>query len=359
MNEATKQLTDTFLNFQQKLGVPPLDIDTVDKFESTKHFGKWFKHYDRVSAPYKDRDAKAKTQMLLINIGEAAATRYDLATKKTGEANEYLNARATLESIYCLPQPHCEAQIRFNRVKPLQNESPIQYIERLKMATELCEFENPDQEVMAALLANCTHQKWQERRLSQKWTKANLSEAETYARELEMAYLLTKEVRSTGEGRVNAVKSETKCGNCGVYHEPGFCKAKGKTCFRCQRIGHFGKLCRSSRGRNRGNYRGSNARGNSHQSGSGRGTFHPRGRGGRNRGGRGRNFNRGYNRSFNQNNFREHYYQNQQQHNSANQRNVKNVRAAPQTSEFQGNEQPQDSFSMSNFGKSLQELGYE
>ena len=76
--------------------------------------------------------------MLLINIGEAAVTLYDLATKKTGEANEYLNTRATLESIYCLPQPHCKAQIRFNRVKPLQNESPIQYIERLEMATELC-----------------------------------------------------------------------------------------------------------------------------------------------------------------------------------------------------------------------------
>ena len=98
------------------------------------------------------------------------------------------------------------------------------------------------------LLANCTHQKWQERRLAQKWTKANLSKAETYARELEMAQLLTKEVRSTGEGRVNAVRLETKCGNCGVHHEPGFCKAKGKICFKCQRIGHFRKLCSPSRG---------------------------------------------------------------------------------------------------------------
>ena len=106
-----KQLADTFLNIQQKLGVPPLDIETVDKFQSTKHYRKWFKHYDRVSAPYKDRDPKAKTQMLLINIGEAAAMGYDLATKKNGEANEYLNPRATLESIYCLPQPHCDAQI--------------------------------------------------------------------------------------------------------------------------------------------------------------------------------------------------------------------------------------------------------
>ena len=104
---------------------------------------------------------------------------------------------------------------------------------------------------MAVLLANCTHQKWQERRLAQKWTKANLSKAETYARELEMAQLLTKEVRSTGEGRVNAVRLETKCGNCGVHHEPGFCKAKGKICFKCQRIGHFRKLCRSTCGRNR------------------------------------------------------------------------------------------------------------
>ena len=169
-----KQLADTFLNIQQKLGVPPLDIETVDKFQSTKHYRKWFKHYDRVSAPYKDRDVKRKTQMLLINIGEAAAMRYDLATKKTGEANEYLNARGTLESIYYLPQPHCEAQIRFNRGKPLQNESPIQYIERLKMATELCEFKNPDQEVMAALLANCTHQKWQDAGLPKNGLKQTL-----------------------------------------------------------------------------------------------------------------------------------------------------------------------------------------
>ena len=39
-----KQLTQTFLNIQQYLGVLPLDIETVDKFQSTKHYKKWFKH---------------------------------------------------------------------------------------------------------------------------------------------------------------------------------------------------------------------------------------------------------------------------------------------------------------------------
>ena len=69
-----------------------MDIDTTDKFQSSIHYNKWIQNYNRLEAPYADRDPNDRMQMLLINIGPAVAARFDLAPLETGEVDEYKNA---------------------------------------------------------------------------------------------------------------------------------------------------------------------------------------------------------------------------------------------------------------------------
>ena len=96
MSDTTEAVEKAFLkafkSTQLKLDIEPLDIDTTDKFQSTIHYNKWIQNYDRLEAPYADRDPNDRMQMLLINIGPAVAARFDLAPLETGEVDEYKNA---------------------------------------------------------------------------------------------------------------------------------------------------------------------------------------------------------------------------------------------------------------------------
>ena len=87
-----KPIQNRVKSTQNKLDIKPLDIDTTDKFQSSIHYNKWIQNYNRLEAPYADRDPNDRMQMLLINIGPAVAARFDLAPLETGEVDEYKNA---------------------------------------------------------------------------------------------------------------------------------------------------------------------------------------------------------------------------------------------------------------------------
>ena len=42
-------------------------------------------------------------------------------------------------------------------------------------------------------------------------------------------------------------RSRNPCGNCGRMHQIGECKAKGVTCYNCQKLNHLARFCRSAR----------------------------------------------------------------------------------------------------------------
>ena len=296
--DLTAAFSTAFKSSTFRLDIRALDIDTEDKFESTVLYHRWITQFDRMMAPYANREPKEKKAMLLIAIGENAASKYDLELEVTGQADEYKNARLQLENVFCVPDASAEAKVRFFRIRPTQEDAtkPLQFLNKLKAATTLCEFEHPDHEVMRVMLSCCPNQKWQEKRINSKWTHVNLKEGEAYARTLEAMTLLTKEIRTSyvnPANKVNAVKSERngkttlpKCGNCGGGHQPypsGTCPAYGQECFACKGRNHYQAFCRSSnRGRlqtrgfrgyrrpNRGSYRGS------FQTNRGRGTWRGR-----------------------------------------------------------------------------------
>ena len=281
-------VADGMRQAQNTLDIRELPIDGANKFEQTKIYRKWIALFDIRMKPFEARDAKDKEAMLLIAIGEDAYARYQLETPITTEANEYLNARKRLEKIFCLPAPKIEANIEFQNINPMDDESPLAYIERLRSGTQMCEFTNPDQEVMRMMLAKCPNQKWQEQRAIKKWDHTKLADAEEYARILEQTQSFTKKLKKTypSTSKVNAVRVE-KCRNCGLEHDKGRCPAYNKECFKCSQLHHFASLCRQTRRNPRGRGGFSNRR--SGQRGSRR-SYQNRG---------GRNNYRGYNSGYN------------------------------------------------------------
>ena len=208
------------------------------------------------------------------------------------------------------------------------------------------------------MLSKCTHPKWQEKRILQDWDHTKLKEGTKYAKQLEEASSLHRELRKNESegGRVNAVRTVTtypKCKNCGTNHKAGSCIAKGKPCYKCNKLGHFKRFCQSS-GRGRGKFRGRNF--NNRNNGN-------RGRGGYNNQNRGRGTFRGSSYrgrgSYRGNSGRGGYQQNHS--NFGNQ--VKSINTLPAVG-YQGNpnghanEGVNDSFNMSSFRTAVQELGY-
>ena len=45
---------------------------------------------------------------------------------------------------------------------------------------------------------------------------------------------------------MNSANSTVQCSNCGMTHPKDRCPASRSTCFKCNRIGHYSFVCRSS-----------------------------------------------------------------------------------------------------------------
>ena len=284
-----------------KIDIRPLKL-TDDKFEMTIQFRKWFTSFERLMQPFDKRSPEDKTAILLTSIGEEAAARYDTASDAAVSGGDaYKKAKAKLELLFTVPNEEAEARMRFHFIPPESaDEKPLVLIARLRKASYLCNFTNPDQEIMTVLLSCCPDSRWQDKRFQANWDVTKLSDAEAYARNLEQADLLKKKIKNAyGNYKVNRViTSSGPCKNCGRAHAPAaFCAAKYATCHFCKKLGHFSTVCNSRKTQEgRGGYRG-HGRGRFQPRGGYRGRGRGRGRGsftGRGRGGRGRRGYRGY-----------------------------------------------------------------
>jgi uncharacterized membrane protein YgcG len=267
-----------------KLDIAPLQIDLTNKFMMTQVYTTWITHFDRLILAHTNRSDKDKANILLISIGQNGAAYFDRATVVSSEANIYLNARKTLENIFCVPNASAEARVIFFGTRPKAQEKTLMFIERLRKAAVLCNFEDTDSEIMRILMNCNSNPKWQEKRFSAKWTEASLVDAENYARQLEQTDLLKKELKETyssSSGSVNRITNTKNCDYCGRVHKKGQCPAYNKQCDHCKKMHHFSSVCKS-----RNSTRGTNGQSRGGFRGRGRGQFNSyRGRGGAQRGG--------------------------------------------------------------------------
>ena len=180
-----------------QIDVRPLHL-VEDKFDQTIKFRKWFTLFLCLIQPFDKRSPEDKAAILLTSIGEEAAARYVTASDVAISGDDaYKKAVAKLELVFTVPNEEAEARMRIHSICPESaDEKALVLIARLRKASYLCNFTNPDQEIMRVLLSCCPDSRWQNKRFQANWDVTKLSDAEAYAWQLEQADLLKKKIKN-------------------------------------------------------------------------------------------------------------------------------------------------------------------
>ena len=160
-------------------------------------------------------------------------------------------------------------RLEFQRFKQGESESIDDFVLRCRTKAAQCIFKTEDmieERIIEVLIAGVRHPEVQKTLLS-KDANLTLKDAVTEARAHEASITHMSQLQGLDSASVHAMQKEQPCGNCDGHHQPRKCPAYNSVCHKCQKLGHWGKCCRSSAsphptyrgrgGRGRGRYQGS------------------------------------------------------------------------------------------------------
>ena len=174
---------------------PLITVLNKDRFVQSKNFKAWMDHYLRLTKPFNDWSPQERRDLLMISIGEQAASLFDLAIKKLSHQDPFEDAYNTLKDQFCLPQPQFLARIEFYNTKPKVGMKTLGFLRKLREKSVLCNFEERDKEIMKMLLSKTNDAEWLGKSVSENWTENNLEQGKLFARNLEQIALIQKKIR--------------------------------------------------------------------------------------------------------------------------------------------------------------------
>ena len=221
-------------------------------------------------------DAQQKKAILLHVVGRAAREIYFTLKKDTDD----YNAVVKVFKDYFAPLKNVDYEIfNFGLMRQRESESVDDFIVRLRVAADKCEFKDVDGEIKKMVIAGCKSIRLKELILGQ--AGITLTDIQTKARAIEAVNSQAKAIDSfsvkkepvvktepvcavqgsfkannkrvsfSGGGKSPRAKdgkgAERKCFACGYdFPHSGDCPAKGKKCKTCKEGGHFAssKYCK-------------------------------------------------------------------------------------------------------------------
>lgn len=203
-----------------------------------------------------------KRYMLLHYTGEEVYNIFD-TLQDTGTSNDYTIAKQTLEDHFN-PQKNVEFEIyKFRQARQNSEETMDGYCSRLRQLAEYCKFQDNDREIKSQIIQGCKSARLRRRSLREQ--DMILKTLLDIARAMEIAQLqaagiennskslnFTKRKQTNDKGRSKFLSPKhngmTKYFHCGGnwLHKEQPCRAKGKDCRHCHKVGHFSKVCKST-----------------------------------------------------------------------------------------------------------------
>ncbi|GFR97812.1 polyprotein [Elysia marginata] len=155
------------------------------------------------------------------------------------------------------PRPSVIVQrFKFNSRVRAQGESIRAYVAELKRLTEFCEYNDKLEEMLRdRLVCGINDRRIQQRLLSE--GTLTFPKALEIAQAMETAAGNVQNLLSSRTDQVCLVKGQSssysyktavqkKCHRCGGPHSHTGCKFKESKCYKCQKVGHIAKVCRST-----------------------------------------------------------------------------------------------------------------
>ena len=222
-------------------------IDDEDSIEKTRRFNIWFRSFQRKIEQLNNKTNERKANIFLNYLGKKAMEEYNSSVQKvTSHNNPFLDTVSTFKEAAGIGDCMDLARFKFYAFQIIPNERPLDTIKRIKKNSQLCEFSNPQEEIMKLCLAKIYNRAWLQRKKFEKWTKANLPEAEKFAREqaqLIHEHLQMKEtLEKLSINEVKTIKKQRTCRKCAGTHEKDKCRAANKRCWNCLGLHHL-KIC--------------------------------------------------------------------------------------------------------------------
>ena len=213
---------------------------------------------------------KVKTNMFLIWAGPDGEDVYE--NLQLSPSHQY-NLDAVFEAFerYCKPTCNCQAaRFKFRAVKQHETETINMFYHQILHLARQCQFENINEHLINAIVYGCKSKKAQDK-LLQMPIQMTLEECLLICRHDKSLQWHINTARPTGEIRamdglarqcpksksrdgsntrrpqqspaVHPDRPKTECTACGTLHQVGECPATSSVCFKCNKQGHFSKLC--------------------------------------------------------------------------------------------------------------------
>nr|XP_006822924.1 PREDICTED: uncharacterized protein K02A2.6-like [Saccoglossus kowalevskii] len=208
---------------------------------------KWVKRFETYLVAQGITDDKRKRALLLYSAGGEVADIFD-TLPDTGD--EFKQALEALNK-YFVPKVNKAYEVYvFRNASQKPGETLDSYNARLRQLAKTCTFHNEDEEIKSQIVLSTTSARLRRRALRENVSLKDILDA---GRAFEISERQAKGIEDTdrergqikGPTRNDISKSCFRCG--GIYpHKDTPCPAYGKACKKCQKIGHFAKVCRSN-----------------------------------------------------------------------------------------------------------------
>ena len=252
---------------ESAVDVPRINWESHNLVETWRSF----KQYADLmfSGPLKDKSEAEQCSYLLFWVGEKGRDIFNTWPDLAEEDRDKL----TLKALYMRFEQHVapKANPTFARYKfynRLQGQlEPVeQFITDLKLLAKDCAFHKSNEMIRDRIVFGTNSQKVRELLFSE-GSELTLDKAVAIARNYELAKDQLKSMNKDDEN-IHAIRrrrqpakiqyprgpqlqdnKEQRCQSRGgqMHRNRDLCPAKGKTCYKCKKINHFARMCRSSR----------------------------------------------------------------------------------------------------------------
>ena len=228
--------------------LPPFD-PVSDPTSVGQRWTQWKRRFETYLVAANVKDDAQQRALLLYQAGAATEDIFETLPVAEDEAKDYKTALAKLDAHFA-PQKNIDFEtFQFRQAKQHIGETTDQFAIRLRKLAAHCEFHDLEKELKSAIVQNCLSKPL--RRYALREEKLTLDKLLSKARSLEASEIQARDIEDSLEISESAkfVKKRTtqKCHQCGYAwpHQNKPCPARGQTCRKCGKTGHFAKVCKS------------------------------------------------------------------------------------------------------------------
>jgi hypothetical protein len=244
---------------------PPksLNISATNLAEEWKNWSQRFDIFITATEASK-KPEPVQLAMFLSSIGDDALKVYNTFEYTDDEDKDKLATIRQKFSNYFSPRKNVVFErYQFWRLSQSQGEPIDSFVTKLRLQAQSCEFATQEESLIRdRIVWGCPDARLQERLLRE--VDLTLGKTLALCRAAESTQQQLRSIKTGGDlmatsslASVASVVSNnqqqsskgrgrSKCGNCGLTHQPKACPAYGKECNSCHKKNHFAKCCRSS-----------------------------------------------------------------------------------------------------------------